>query len=144
MATESNYSPYFLRHYERLRHNFLSFGNNNAIIIGHTFGYIFGEVNPTIKRNSISADIYFIYIKPMFRKNGNGSFVVTLFEREVILRYNSIIGKTIGQIIKCHFTSSIEIRIANKYCIRTNTPFWNKNGFIGDINSDQLTKYIYF
>jgi hypothetical protein len=140
LASQTNYSPYFLRHYERLRDNYTFSGNNNAIIIGHTFGFIFGEINPNFKRNCMSGDIYFIYIKSQFRQDGNGRLIVNLFEKEFKVRYNELSNFNNSNNV---FAASIEIRIANKHCIRKNTPFWNKNGFIGDINSDQLTKFIY-
>lgn len=112
-------------------------------MIDHQFGYIFGELNPILKRNTMSTDIYFIYIKPNMRQNGNGKFMVTLFEKEASLRYYEIISKSTDLLNYNFHAQKIEIRIANKHCIRKNTPFWNKNGFNGDINSDQLTKLIY-
>lgn len=143
-ALSLNYdsSPYFLRHYLRLKNQNCEDNRNIPIIIGHKFGYIFGEINPTLRRNSILVDIYFIYVMPSFRDEGKGRILYSFFEAETVKRYYHI-AKAFPQMIQPHLEACIQMNIGIKHCIKKSTIFWNKNGFAGDTNSSQLTKFVY-
>ena len=145
LAKNIDYSPYFLRQYERLLQNYTATCSTTALIIAHESGYIFGETAgynnlkaPT--RNSLTADIYFVFVKPQFRSDGKGYYLYNCFEKEVVNRYKQMLSNfNIPSKL-----SRIEIRITMKYCIQKSTPFWNKNGFTGTQSDYILSKHVYF
>jgi len=125
--------------------DYIANSTTTALIIAHESGYIFGETAgynnlKTPTRNSLTADIYFVYVKPQFRSDGKGYYLYNCFEREVVKRYNQLLSN-FNLPTKL---SKIDIRITLKHCIVTSTPFWNKNGFTGTSSDHILTKHVYF
>jgi hypothetical protein len=79
-------------------------------------------------------------VNPNFRSDGKGKLLYSFFESEVVKRFS----KNIRPPEVRNSLTQVTIRIPIKHCIQSSTPFWNKNGFMGDKDSPQLSKFIYF
>ena len=141
LATSFDSSPYFLRAYDALCDKYNSEGNRNALLVGLRLtninkyghnsilgGYILGET--ILSRNSVTGDIYFIYVDDNMRGNGHGTKLYLLFEG-VVKERAAKIGVNVAV-----------IRISLKPCIANSVSFWNKHGFEGSKTSMFLTKTI--
>lgn len=144
----SNGTPYFLLNYEKLRKQTISRSNwsesHEAIVIGCSIGFIFGEVNylpRSSKQSSYTSDIYFIYVHPQYRAAKKGSCLYSFYEIELTNKIKKI---TQNQQSTINIASKrIEVRIPIKHCIKNYALFWNKNGFQGNQDSVHLSKFIY-
>lgn len=143
MSTSFDSSPYFLRCYNDLCRKYSEEGCRNAVLIGlkreinddnfvlYSYdmicgGYILGEI--LLSRGSITAEIYFVYVKDSLRRNGYGTILYRLFERAVYDRSASVGVKV------------AIIRVSLKQCIVHSTKFWNTQGFDGSKDSVCLLK----
>ena len=140
-------TPYFLLNYENLIKQTMSQSNwsetHEAIAIGCTFGFVFGEVNylpRSLKHSTYTSDIYFIYIHPKYREERKGSLLYSFYEKELT---NMIKQRIQRKSLSSDNRASIEVRIPIKHCIKHCAQFWNKNGFQGDKDSMHLSKFIY-
>lgn len=142
LSKSFNSSPYFLRCYDDLCLKYRSEGCRNAVLIGLRQilgdqiscsgifgGYVLGDI--TLSRNSLAANIYFIFICNEWRGCGNGAKLYRYFEDTVRERSASVGVKLV-----------IEIRITIKHCIVNSIQFWRKLGFEGSEESICLIKII--
>jgi GNAT superfamily N-acetyltransferase len=98
----------------------------NSSILG---GYVLGEI--ILSRSSLTADIYFIYVRDKWRGFGNGVKLYRCFENAVKERTASVGVKI-----------TILIRIPMRHCIVNSIRFWRKLGFEGFEDSICLIKTI--
>lgn len=140
-------TPYFLLNYENLIKQTVAQSNwsetHEAIAIGCSFGFIFGEVNylpRSLKHSTYTSDIYFIYIYPEYREERKGSLLYSFYEKELT---NMINTRNRQNPSSAYQRASIEVRIPIKHCIKHCAKFWNNNGFQGNQDSMHLSKFIY-